>query len=145
MTLISKIAGTLGISTCVYDMHKSGMIEARRNSAKAGVNSFLSNEINTMKTDECSFKNTQIKNWKARNNIFQPIHEVFAGITGYIKGFLTAGIKYIPNFIAATVAIACKNNKKAANIAAGVLAVMEGWNFFKNTSGINQKNDYLNM
>ena len=145
MTLVSKIAGTLGISTCIYDMHKSGMIEARRNSAKAGVNSFLSNELNTMRMDECSFKNAQIKNWKAKNNILQVPAEVFSAITGYIKGFFTAGIKYIPNFIAGAVAIGCKNNEKAANIAAGLLAVMEGWNFFKNTSGIKQKNDYLNM
>ena len=145
MTLISKTTGALGLSSCIYDMHKSGVIASNRNYAKVSANSYLSNEVKSMKMDYCSFKDAQIKNWSARNNIFQPVKEFTARVTGYIGGFFTAGIRYIPNIALAAIALCCNKSKGIANAAAGALAVLEGWNFIKNTSGINKRSDYLNM
>jgi hypothetical protein len=120
------------------------MSEARKGSAKGSADSFLSNEVNSMRTNDLSYKDSQIKNWIAKNNFLAPFAEVIGGIKGYIGGFLTAGVKYIPNFVASTVALTSKK-KNVANVAAGVLGVLEGFNFFRNTSGIDQKNDYLKM
>ena len=132
------------MASCIYDMHKCGMSEARKGSAKGSADSFLSNELNSMRTSDLSYKDSQIKNWIAKNNFLAPFAEVTGGIKGYIGGFLTAGVKYIPNFVASTVALTSKK-KNVANVAAGVLGVLEGFNFFRNTSGIDQKNDYLKM
>lgn len=144
MTIISKAAGAMSVTSCIYDMHKCGVVGANRNYAKASADTFISNEINSMRTDDLSYKNSQIKNWWARNNFFQPVNETIGRITGYVNGFVTAGTKYIPNLIAGSIALFSKR-KGLANIAAGALAVMEGWNFIKNTSGIKQRNDYLKM
>ena len=145
MTLISKSAGALGLSTCIIDMHNTGLIASERKRAKAGVNSFLSNEINSMKTDTCSFKDAQIKNWTAKHNLMQPVKEFFASVTGYIGGFFTAGIRYIPNIALAAIALCCNKSKGIANAAAAALGILVGVNIVKNVTGIGEKNDYLNL
>ena len=145
MTLISKVTGGLSLISCIYDMHKCGVIGARNQYAKNSANAFISNQINCSKMNEISYKNAQIKNWQAKNNYFQPIAEFFGKVSGYIGGFVSAGIKYIPNFIASAVAISVTKKPKIANAAAGLLAVLEGWNFIKNVTDINQRNDYLKL
>ncbi len=144
MTIISKAAAGLSVGSCIYDMHKSGVVSANRNYAKASADTFISNELNAMRTDDLSYKNSQIKNWCARNNPFQSVNETLGRVTGYLNGFFAAGVKYIPNLIAGSVAMFSKH-KGLANIAAGALAVMEGWNFIKNTTGVKQRNDYLKL
>ncbi len=144
MTIISKATAGLSIGSCIYDMHKCGVVGANRNYAKASADTFISNELNAMRTDDLSFKDSQIKNWFVRNNPFQPVSETVGRIKGYVNGFVTAGMKYIPNLIVGSVAMFSKH-KGLANVAAGVLAVMEGWNFIKNTTGVKQRNDYLKL
>lgn len=149
MTIISKLTGGLGIAACLYDMHKTALISANNGYVKATSDAFLKTQIGASKTERLSYKDTQIKNWTAKNNLFIGVKSFFGRTTGYVKGFLQAAVRYIPNFALAGIALFAgkKGNSskldKVANAAAIGLGALEAGNFIVNAAAINQKTDYL--
>lgn len=144
MTLISKAAGALSVLSCVHDIHKCALIYSKNSGAEASADSVITKSVKYQKANRLSYKDTQRKNWLAQGNYFASISELLARIGGYIKGFAKTSIRYIPNFIAASVAIfANKNHPKIANSAAVVLGIIEAFDFIKNGVGVGQRNDYL--
>ena len=175
MTLISKTAGTLSLISCVHDIHKTALIYSRNEYAKTAANALVSTSVNNQKADNISYKDAQRKNWLTQQNYFASIKEGFARVKGYIKGALKTSLRYLPNFALAAVALLagknCKSVKKAlevanttktaeaiakaakatkaaetiANVAAVGLGIIEGVDFVKNTLGVNQRDDYLDI
>ena len=144
MTFISKTAGVASLISCVHDIHKTALIESNKNAAKANANSVICNSLKYQKADNLSYKDAQRKNWLNHGNFFAPITEACARIGGYIKGAAKTSIRYIPNFICASIAIlANQNHKTTANIAAIGLGIIEGFDFLKNALSAWQRNDYL--
>ena len=162
MTLISKSAGALSLISCVHDIHKTALIYSNNEYAKIAANNMISTSVNNQKADYVSYKDTQRKNWLTQNNYFASIKEGFARVKGYIKGVFKSSVRYIPNFALAAVALLVSKNSKfvtkaadqakatktaetIANIAAVGLGVIESVDFVKNTLGVNQRDDYLNI
>ena len=146
MTLISKTAGALSLVSCAHDIHKTALISAKNAGAKANANSVISNSIRHQKMHYLSHKDAQRKNWLNGSNYFAGAKEVFAKIGGYIVGAAKASVRYIPNFICATIALcAGKNHNKIANIAAIGLGVIETTDFVVNSLGVGQRDDYLKI
>ena len=146
MTLISKAAGGLSLASCVHDIHKTALIYSKNEYAKASANSVISNSVSNQKANSISYKDTQRKNWLAKNNFFASIKEGFASVVGYVKGIGKASVRYIPNFILASLALFMgKKHDKIANIATVGLGIVEAIDFLKNSVGIGQRDDYLNI
>ena len=144
MTLISKTTGALSLISCIHDMHKTALISSNNAGAKASSNAKIENSIGNQKIDHLSYKDAQRKNWIARQDFFIGAKEFGARTTGYFKGLAQAGVKYIPNFILSALAII--PNKKHTiipNIAALGLAIVEIFDFVKNSTNISQRKDYL--
>jgi len=153
MTLISKTAGALSLSSCIIDMHKCGVISSKNSAAKTSANVLLSDSIGSQKANRISYKDATIKNFSARNNFGITIKESVAKVTGYLKGFFEAGARYIPNFALAVLALvvsggktdnAVARNAKIANAAALGLGIVEGYDILKNSTNFGQRTDYLN-
>lgn len=148
MTLISKTAGALSVMSCVHDIHKTALIYSNNEYAKTAANTMISSSIDNQKSDHISYKDAQRKNWLTQQCYFASIKEGFARVKGYIKGVFKTSLRYIPNFIAATLALALSGNAardRWANISAVALGVIEGVDFVKNTLAVNQRDDYLNV
>lgn len=145
MTFISKTAGCLSLVSCVHDIHKSALIYSKNKYVKASANATIENSLNMQKANHLSYKDTRRKNWLNQSNFFAPIRELFAKVSGYVEGALKTSVRYIPNFVLASVALFAKNNKKLANIAALGLGAVEGVDFAVNSLGVGQKNDYLKL
>jgi len=143
MTWISKPAGALSLISCFHDIHKTAMVSSNNAYAQASSDAMISNSIGNQKADKLSFKDTQRKNWLAKNNFFASFKEGFARVSGYVKGAFSASVRYIPNFILSAIAIGCKKSKGVANAAAVGLGVIEVFDFIKNSTNINQRTDYL--
>ena len=143
MTIISKTAGAVSLVSCVHDIHKTALINSNNEYAKAASNAMISTSIGNQKADKISYKDTQRKNWLAQNNFTAPFKETYARIKGYIVGVVKGSVRYIPNFVLAAIAIGCKKSKGVANAAAVGLGVIEGLDFIKNSTNINQRTDYL--
>lgn len=150
MTIVSKAAGALSISSCLYDMHKCGVIGSNRSLAKTSANGVISNTIGCSKANRVSYKDATIKNFLMRNNIGLGVKEFGSRITGYLKGFLGAGVRYIPNFALGAVALLAKSKgtsktaDKIANLAAVGLGIVEGYDIIVNSTNFGQRTDYLN-
>lgn len=162
MTIISKTAGALSLISCVHDIHKTALIYSKNEYAKTAANTLISTSVNNQKADHISYKDAQRKNWLTQQNYFASIKEGFARVKGYVKGVFKTSLRYIPNFALAAVALFAGKNLKAvqnaadvakatrivetvANVAAVGLGVVEGVDFVKNTLGVNQRDDYLNV
>ena len=152
MSLVSKAAGGLSLIYCRHDMHKTSS------------DAVISSSIGNQKANKVSYKDAQRKNWLAQSQFGIRAQELTARVTGYISGFAKAGIRYVPNFALATVAIlagkkvkpdkvATKgirscwqkvySSQKLANVAAVGLGLVEAWDFIKNSTNIAQRTDYL--
>lgn len=145
MTFISKTAGCLSLASCVHDIHKTALIYSKNKYVKTSANTTIENSINMQKANNLSYKDAQRKNWLNQSNFLAPFKEAFAKVTGYIEGVLKTSIRYIPNFVLASIALFAKNNKTLANIAALGLGAVEGIDFALNSLGAGQKNDYLEL
>lgn len=148
MTFLPKIAGALSLSSCIIDMHKTGVIYSARARNKATANSVISNSIACQKTKYLSSKDTQFKNWLNRNNLFIGMEETIGSIKGYFHGIVTAGARYIPELATSVLAIAtsCGKSKVAKTVSTlltALLAVEHGSDFVRNTLNVGEKNDYL--
>ncbi len=143
MTLISKSAAGLSIASCITDIHKSAKIASHNEYVKTSANSTIRRSISAQKANRVSYKDAQRKNWLAQNAFGQGIEEGFAKVKGYIKGFGVGVIRCLPNFILSAVAMFTTKHKTVANISAIGLALLEGWDFIKNSTGLFQKTDYL--
>ena len=144
MTLISKTTGALSIASCIHDMHKTALISSDKSGEKAVSSAKIENSLGSQKTNSLSYKDAQRKNWIARQDFFVGTKEFGARITGYAKGFAQAGVRYIPNFILAALAIIPnKDHKILPNIAALGLAIVEIIDFIKNSTNISQRKNYL--
>lgn len=143
MTIISKVAGVASLASCLQDIHKTALINSNNSYAKVSADTVISNSIGYQKTDSVSFKDTQRKNWLAKNNFIASWQEGFARIKGYVSGALSASVRYIPNFVLSVIALGCKNSKGIANAAAVGLGLLEAFDFVNNSTNINQRTDYL--
>ena len=148
MTLISKTAGALSLSSCIIDMHKCGKLYANKSKAKASANGVIRRSISSQMIDELSYKDAQIKNWAGSSQTFLGVQEFFASVKGYTKGFLQSGVKYIPNFTLATIALLSRSKNHAlpntiANLASVALGLIHGGHFIKVATGFGEKNDFL--
>ena len=143
MTLISKTAGVLSLASCIHDIHKTALISSRNAYAKAASDAVITTSLGNQKANKVSYKDAQRKNWLAQNNFFASSKEFFARVGGYVVGAAKASVRYIPNFVLATVALCTKKYKGIANAAAVGLGVIEGLDFIKNATNINQRTDYL--
>ena len=142
MTLISKAAGGLSIFSCLRDMHKTAVLTSNNAYAKASADTFVECAIASQKTEKISYKDAERKNWLLKNNFMGGLNETFGRIGGYCRGFFTTGVRYIPNFIFSIGAIIPKN-KVVSSISTVGLAMVEIWDFIKNSSGIFERTDYL--
>lgn len=144
MTFISKTAGTLSLVSCIHDMHKTALIYSNDEGAKTASNAKIESSIGNQKINHLSYKDAQRKNWIARQDFFISTKEFGARIGGYIKGFVQSGVRYIPNFILSAAAIIPnKKHKVIPNIATVGLAIVEAFDFIKNSTNISQRTDYL--
>jgi hypothetical protein len=143
MTIISKTAGVLSLASCIHDIHKTALINSKNAYAKASSDAVITSSLGNQKADKISYKDAQRKNWLAQNNFTAPYKEFFARVGGYITGAAKASVRYIPNFALATVALCCKKYKGIVNAAAIGLGAIEGLDFIKNATNINQRTDYL--
>lgn len=144
MTIISKTAGGLSLFSCLSDMHKTAVLSSNNEHAKASADTFIETSLASQKANYVSYKDAKRKNWLLKNNFMGGINETYGRIKGYFKGFFSTGVRYIPNFILSLGAIIPKN-KVVANISALGLGLVEIWDFIKNSSGIFERNDYLNL
>ena len=142
MTIPSKVAGSLSLMSCLYDMHKGGQIQSNVSYAKTASDSYLECAIGASRANRVSYKDSARKNWLLKNNFVGRIKEPISKVTGYVKGFLETGLRYIPNFGLSAVALLAKN-KRLANIAAVALGGVEAFDFLKNSTSLFQKTDYL--
>ncbi len=142
MTTVSKLAGGVSLLSCLTDMHRTGMIYANNEYARASGDSFISCAIGTQKADRVSYKDARRKNWLLKNNFLGGITEFTARIRGYFKGLAESATRYIPNFALSAVAI-CVKSKVMSNLSAVGLAIVEIYDFIRNSSGIFQRTDYL--
>ncbi len=142
MTVISKIAGGLSLFSCIRDMHKTGVIYSNNEYAKASGDTFISCAIGTQKADKISYKDAQRKNWLLRNNFMGGINEGMAKVGGYFKGVADSATRYIPNFILSAIAL-CAKGGLWSNIATVGLAIVELYDFVRNSTSIFQRTDYL--
>ena len=143
MTLISKTAGVLSLASCIHDIHKTALINSRNAYAKAASNAVITTSLGNQKADKVSYKDAQRKNWLAQSNFSASYKEFFARVGGYIVGVAKASVRYIPNFALAAIALCTKKYKGIANAAAVGLGIIEGLDFVKNATNINQRTDYL--
>ena len=150
MTLISKATGALSLVSCVHDIHKSALIYSKNKYARVSSDSTIENSIRYQKANNLSYKDTQRKNWLDQGNFLTPIKEGFAKVTGYIEGAFKTSLRYIPNFVLATIALiagktkdGAKDHSKLANLAALGLGIIEAIDFVVNGLGVNQRDDYL--
>ena len=142
MTIISKTAGSLSLFSCLYDMHKTAVLNSNNEYAKASADTFIETSVASQKADRVSYKDAERKNWLLKNNFMGGVNEVWGRISGYCKGFFTSGVRYLPNFAFSLGAILSKN-KAIASISTIGLAMVEAWDFIKNSSGIFERSDYL--
>ena len=142
MTIISKIAGGLSLFSCLTDAHKTGLIYANNEYAKASGDTFISCSLGTQKADKISSKDAQRKNWLLRNNFLGGINEGFAKVGGYFKGFGNSIVRYLPNIALSAVALKVKSPIVSAISTIG-LAGLELYDFIRNSTGIFQRTDYL--
>ena len=143
MTLISKTAGALSLASCIYDIHKTALINSKNQYAKTSANTVIENSVGYQKANRVSYKDAQRKNWLAQGNFLAPFKEFGARVGGYISGFAKASIRYIPNFVLAATALCVKKYPKLANVAAVGLGIVEAWDFVLNSLKLNQRDDYL--
>ncbi len=142
MTLISKAAGTLSLISCVKDIHQTAVIYSNNAYAKASSDTYIARAVSNQKTDKLSPKDANRKNWLLKNQFMQGAVETLGRIGGYLKGFGVAAVRYAPNFGLITGAMLFKN-KKLANASSVGLAILELYDFIKNSTGIFRRNDYL--
>jgi len=140
MTGISKVAGGVGILSCIKDMHQTGLIYASGSKNKAGGDTYIKNILQSSKMNSVSVRDAKYKNWLMQNSIFNGINETFGGFKGYLHGIGEAGLRYIPKFAFSLVALLSKNPKIANASAIGV-GITEGANLIKNTVGAFNPND----
>ena len=114
MTIISKIAGGLSLFSCLTDAHKTGLIYANNEYAKASGDTFISCSLGAQKADKISSKDAQRKNWLLRNNFLGGINEGFAKVGGYFKGFGNSIVRYLPNIALSAVALKFQTAGKVA-------------------------------
>ena len=147
MTILSKTAGAVSLVSCLHDIHKTAMIGANNGYAKASGDAMVSNSVGNQKINHLSYKDAQRKNWIAKKDFMVGTREIYGRVKGYIKGALSASVRYIPNFILSAIAICCKGNtpegKRVGNIAALGLGIVEGIDFIRNSTNIGQRTDYL--
>lgn len=142
MTFISKVAGIASVAASIADVHKTAVIYSNRAYNQASANAVISSSLGAQKADEISFRDAERKNWVNRNQFTAGIKETCARVTGYIKGFAQGSVRYLPNFALGAAAIFSKH-KAVASVSAVGLALVEGYNFIKNSTGIFQRTDYL--
>ena len=144
MTIISKTAGALSLVSCLTDMHKTALIKSNNEYAKASSDAFISNSIGTQKTNKLSYKDTERKNWLARNNFKNGPAELLGRVKGYASGFIQSGVRYLPNIgLSAVALLTSSKHKNIANLSALLLACLEVFDFVKNSTNIFQRTDYL--
>lgn len=142
MTLISKGTGICSLASCIKDIHSTALIYSKNDYAKAMSDTFISCDINAQRANRLSYKDAQRKNWLLKKNFLGPINETFARIKGYLKGVGNGIIRYLPNVLCSVIAI-CSTNKTLANISAVLLGGIEIYDFFKNSTSLGQRNNYL--
>lgn len=144
MTLISKTTGILSAASSLYDIHKTALIYSKNKYAKVSANSTIENSVGYQKANQISYKDTQRKKWLAQGNFTTPFKEAWAKVSGYVSGAAKTSVRYIPNFLLASIAIFTnKNHPKLANIAAVGLGIVEAIDFCMNSLKTNQRDDYL--
>ncbi len=142
MTIISKVAGGLSLFSCLRDIHKTGVIYSNREYQKSAGDSYISCSVGTQKANRVSYRDAERKNWLLRNNFFAGASETWGRVKGYFKGVVDAASRYIPNIALSAIALSAKRNI-IANMSAVGLAVVEIYDFIKNSSGIFDRSDYL--
>ncbi len=142
MTLISKTAGTLSLISCVKDIHETAVIYSNNAYAKASSDLYISRAVSNQKTDRLSPKDADRKNWLLKTQFFQGAAETLGRIGGYLKGVGTGILRYAPNAALIAGSMLFKN-KKLANASCVGLAIIEIYDFIKNSTGIFRRNDYL--
>ncbi len=142
MTIISKTAGGLSLFSCLRDMHKTAVLASNNEYAKSSADTFIETSLGSQKSERVSYKDAQRKNWLLKNNFMGSINETYGRIKGYCKGLVSAGARYVPNFVFSLGAILSKN-KVVSTVSTVALALVEGWDFIKNSSGIFERTDYL--
>ncbi len=142
MTIISKLAGGLSLVSCLTDAHKTGLIYANNEFAKVSGDVFIANSLGSQKAEKVSEKDAQRKNWLFRNNFFGGIRENIARVRGYLGGFGTSIVRYMPNFVLSAVALFTKSSVFSGFSTIG-LAAIELYDFIRNSTSIFQRTDYL--
>jgi len=146
MTVISKVAGSLGLISSIREIHRNALIYSKLEISKASGDTFIGNSIATQKTNRLSNRDTERKRWLLKKNFWMCPNETWASIKGYVKGICDGVVTYLPQLILSGLSIGInKNHKTLANICAAGLAIVEGIDFASNSLSIGQKNDYLKI
>lgn len=140
--ILPKIAGGLAIVSALHDIHKTALIYSNKSYNKAISDNKISRSIRYQKADRISYKDSQRKNFLAQGDFSAPFIEIGARVGGYIAGALKTSLRYIPNFVCATIALVAKS-PKVANISAVLLGCCEAFDFARYGLGIGQRDDYL--
>ena len=135
MTIISKLAGGLGLFSNLRDIHKTAVVYSNQEYQKVAADTFIASSINAQKTDRMSPRDAERKTWFGAHNFLGNIKEPIAKTTGYIKGFAQGVITRAPSVALSALAL-CIKNKTLANISAIGLAVVEVFDFLKYSTSL---------
>lgn len=138
MTAISKITATLGLATCINDIHRTASVYAKKECKQASVRSYLGNVNSNMQANRVSYKDNERKNWLMKNNFAIGLHEAGGSIRGYIEGATEGLVRYLPSIALSSIAMLAKN-KRLANFAAVGVVAAEVMDFIGNTLNLNKK------
>lgn len=138
MTAISKITATLGLASCINDIHRTASVYSKRECKQASVNSYIGNVTSNMQANRVSYKDNERKNWLMKNNFAIGLHEMGGTIRGYIEGATEGLVRYLPSIALSSIAMLARN-KRLANFAAIGVVAAEAVDFLSNTLNLNRK------
>lgn len=143
MSVVGKVAGGASLLSSLYDIHKTAVIYSKKEYMKASGDEVVACSIGAQKTDRLSYKDSKRKNWIDQHHFLTGPKEFFASIKGYTKGFIEGVSTYLPKLLLSMGAIIPKKNKLIPTLSTIGLAILEGYDFVKNSTGIFEKTDYL--
>ena len=143
MSVLGKVAGGASLISSLYDIHKTAIVYSKKEYMKEEGDSIVECSIGAQKADRLSYKDTQRKNWIDRHAFLTGPREILGAIKGYVSGFVEGVSSYLPKLLLSAVAILPKKSEVIPALGVIGLAIMEGYDFIKNSTGIFQKTDYL--
>lgn len=93
--VITKAVGITGLAVVAYDSHTAGKIESVSHQKQVKASSITNTYMDTLTLDSPSIVQSKVKNKYFKLKTDENLSDVFTGIAGYAKGFVSMTVSSV--------------------------------------------------